>query len=198
MSDERWLVVFDNVDDPTLLNDYLPTGRNGSILLTSRDPESQYELAHQGYKVECFDEDEGGGFILAMLPPVNGASNSVREAAKELSRQLGGLALGIKQLGGFIRETGISTDDLLELLNDKDEQRLLLEDQSGFSKLGYSHTVASLMELLLARLDTNSYNILGLFSFLDPDHIPAALVRALEAAFADYTDLFPKKGNRIM
>ncbi|KAH6983503.1 hypothetical protein BKA56DRAFT_672173 [Ilyonectria sp. MPI-CAGE-AT-0026] len=36
--DDEWLIVFDNVDDFKLLTPYWPLAKNGSILVTSRDP----------------------------------------------------------------------------------------------------------------------------------------------------------------
>ena len=37
-SDARWLLIYDNADNPESLRDYWPVFGTGSILVTSRDP----------------------------------------------------------------------------------------------------------------------------------------------------------------
>lgn len=37
----RWLLIFDNADDPSLIVDYIPVTGGGSILITSHDPQAK-------------------------------------------------------------------------------------------------------------------------------------------------------------
>jgi hypothetical protein len=41
---QRWLLIYDNAEDPAALTRYLPSGNGGHVLITSRNPDWE-ELA---------------------------------------------------------------------------------------------------------------------------------------------------------
>jgi hypothetical protein len=45
----RWLLIFDNMDNPNALRDYLPSNGPGSILITSREPRFQITHLRPGF-----------------------------------------------------------------------------------------------------------------------------------------------------
>lgn len=67
----RWLLVFDNVDDHSLLRDYLPRGTNGSsaghILVTSRITSSVWQGQASRILLDCFNIQESIQFLEASL-----------------------------------------------------------------------------------------------------------------------------------
>ncbi|KAH6635094.1 P-loop containing nucleoside triphosphate hydrolase protein [Chaetomium sp. MPI-SDFR-AT-0129] len=96
--DVRWLLVFDNVDDPDLLADFWPTDGAGSILITSRNPLVTLDISSELPAIDlppmpikeaslCLQklssrEDERGGL----------------ETCAKIASQLGGLPLAIVQM----------------------------------------------------------------------------------------------------
>lgn len=77
-------------------------------------------------------------------------------------------------------------------MNDKEQEREILQDATGFSSLGYSNALLPTFEFSLSRLDDSTRNLMGLLSFLDPDIIPGTLVKSLSTTCATYNDLFPR------
>jgi hypothetical protein len=185
---EPWLVVFDNVDNGELLNDFIPRVGNGSVLITSRDPESQFGMAAEGLKIESFGSDEARSFLLAQLPSI-GASENVA-VAKTLVTQLGGLPLGIKQMAAFMRETACSISTLLTMIDDVEQHRKIRAYEGAFTRLEYPNTLASALDVSLAGLDAPTFNLLALFSMLDPDGIQDTVTTHLSATFHQFLDIF--------
>lgn len=179
--DEEWFLVFDNVEDTTLgiLNDYLPTGGKGSILITSRDPESEYSLTCLGCKVECLDSLEGKDFLMTQLPFHDVDDEKQMDNIVLLITHLAGLPLAIKQMGSFIRESGCSVNTLLDLLKDTTQFQEISANQTTFASKDYNHTLASVWAVSLSRLDSTALNLLRALSFLDPDSISGYILTAL-------------------
>jgi NB-ARC domain len=103
---QRWLVVFDNYDDPAafqnqIVNDYVPTGANGSILFTSRHQDSG-RLGHL-IKVSTMTEDESIELLL------HKSSFSVEEKAEasKIALMLGYLPLALDQAASYISSRGV-------------------------------------------------------------------------------------------
>lgn len=174
-----WLLVFDNVEDVSVLRAFWPTGGIGSVLVTSRDPESHHNLTHEGFKVTPFSRQDGAAFLLQSLTGVDPNSDTNIHLAERISEKLGGLALGLKQMASFMRESSCSMEDFLELFQDKANQQTLFEANAPFAKLGYEHTLATAWNLSLSKISDTALGVLSLFSFLEPDQIPKMIVDSL-------------------
>ena len=195
--DQPWFIIYDNVDDAGLLHENLPVGSSGSVLFTSRDPESQYSLTNQGCKVRSFDKNEGRDFLLNLLPGVDVNNEAYVNSASEISDHLGGLPLGLKQVAGFLRKSGIGISDLSELLKDTEQDEQIFADTSGSAQLGYGHTLSNVWTISLSRLDLETRNFLGLLSFLDPDGIPETIMKSVQRSRSDLPTLFPSGPNIV-
>jgi len=96
---ERWLLVFDNLDDPEDLADILsffPASRCGSILITSRLAGSK-ELG-QSIEFDRMEKEEG----LQLLLLSSGGDTDEVDAAEEILSLLGNLPLAIDQARAYI------------------------------------------------------------------------------------------------
>jgi len=103
---ERWLLVFDNLDNPEDLRgigDFSPANRHGCILITSRYAGSK-ELG-QSILLDHMKEDEG----LQLLLHSSGGDTAEPDAAKEILCLLGDLPLAIDQARAYIstRQLGL-------------------------------------------------------------------------------------------
>ena len=96
---ERWLLVFDNLDNPEDLPgivNFFPASHLGSILITSRYAGSK-ELG-PSIQLDCMEKEEG----LQLLLHSSGGDTDELDAAEEILSLLGNLPLAIDQARAYI------------------------------------------------------------------------------------------------
>lgn len=166
--------------------DYLPNGGNGAYIITSRNPDISNGLSipFNTLRIASFDPRDGAAFVLYQIYRSTTQDDKVQDAAEALSQQMGGLALGLKQMGGFIRETGCSIDDLLQSLRDKEEEGDLFADAESAATLGYPLNLSTAWSFSMSALDTTAKALLQLFALMSPDTIPAVVVGSMKEACA--------------
>jgi hypothetical protein len=107
---DRWLMVFDNLDNPSDLQDidnFFPDSRHGSILVTSRYVGTK--RLGQTIELDQMVEKEALQLLLG--------SSGLRTddtAAKEVLRRLGYLPLAIDQAGAYILKRGLCPEAFLD------------------------------------------------------------------------------------
>ncbi|KAH7010871.1 P-loop containing nucleoside triphosphate hydrolase protein [Microdochium trichocladiopsis] len=114
----RWLIVYDNYDDPKLpgrvtdtavdIHQFLPTAFQGSIIVTTRL--SQVEIGHQ-IRIEKLKSDCESLQILSKASGRNGLQDDCD--AKELVRELDGLPLALATAAAYLKRVPISFRDYL-------------------------------------------------------------------------------------
>jgi MinD-like ATPase involved in chromosome partitioning or flagellar assembly len=97
-SSRRWLLVFDNADEPKELQPYLPTGP-GHVLVTSRN-QAWSQLA-EPLEVDVFTREESIAHLRLHVPKLD------QMEADRVAAALGDLPLAIEQAGAWLRETGM-------------------------------------------------------------------------------------------
>ncbi len=177
---DGWLVIFDNADDLALVEDYLPPGGRGHLLLTTR-AQVPGVLAH-GIEIEQLDEEEGVRFLLGRAgilgtdAPLEHALEADRQAARALVRELGGLPLALDQAGAYIEETRCTVASYLTRYQER--QATLLKRRGGTGKQ-HPEPVAATWSLSFARveaLDPLAADLLRVCAFLAPDAIPEQML----------------------
>jgi CO dehydrogenase nickel-insertion accessory protein CooC1 len=94
----RWLLIFDNADNPDQVRSWLPRG-NGHVLITSRNKEWTNEAEPLG--VEVFSRQESIAHLLHHVPLLDpGDAGRVADA-------LGDLPLAIEQASTWLEQTGM-------------------------------------------------------------------------------------------
>jgi Tetratricopeptide repeat/NB-ARC domain len=107
----RWLLVFDNADQPEDLNDILPRGP-GHVLITSRN--HRWLGVVDTLQVNVFARPESTEFLAKRVP----AGISGPEA-DQLAEELGDLPLALEQAGALQAETGMPVNEYLRLLKEQ-------------------------------------------------------------------------------
>ena len=117
-----WLLILDNVEDLSIIWEYIPTASNSHILLTTRSTPTG-SIA-QRIEPDTMKPDDGALLLLrraGILPP-GASSNKVsatdRTKALHLVQELGGLPLAIDQAGAYLEEMGSSLSHYLHLSPD--------------------------------------------------------------------------------
>jgi tetratricopeptide (TPR) repeat protein len=187
-----WLLVFDGVENPDVLNDFWPYNGPGSVLITSRSPFSW----SRSLQLAPFTEDEAIKFLLKLTE--KDASEEQRKAVGKVNDQLGGLPLALAQMAGLIQHKQLSFAEFLESYNEQEELLRQANSDLVLSASGYEHTLASVWAF-----ENLAYGVpmLNLVSMLDPDGIPESLltaslgrpkrrnsIQALWTAYDEYTD----------
>lgn len=90
-----WLLIFDNVDDPKILNDYWPVNGGGSVILTSRNPVSKGHIDLPTHRLDItpFTHDESAAFLKRISG--RGFEPDSLQSCMRLARTLDGLPLAI-------------------------------------------------------------------------------------------------------
>jgi tetratricopeptide (TPR) repeat protein len=159
---EKWLLVFDNADDPDDLNDIIPRGP-GNVLITSRNP--RWDVVAAPVVVDVFDREESIEFLKKRIP--RGISDS---DANELAKQLGDLPLALEQAGALQAETVMTVETYLRLLTD--EAALILGEGKP---LEYPKSMTAAWRVSVAEMTKRlpaAVTLLRACAFFGPEPIP--------------------------
>ena len=93
----KWLLIFDNVDNPEDLDDFWPQFGQGSVLITSRDPLAKTSVyaTTSGIDLDPFNDKDAAKFLLQLTNIETKAGSSVPREALAVAKRLGGLPLGL-------------------------------------------------------------------------------------------------------
>ena len=160
----RWLLVFDNAEDPAALRDILPRGGAGHAIITSRrsDWGSVGSLA-----VEPFERPDSVRFLESR------GAGSETPAAGELAEVLGDLPLALEQAAAYLEETGIAAGRYLELFRKRRRDLLARGVPEGHD------AAATTWDLSFETLEADTpaaAALLRLLAFLAPDDLPRGLL----------------------
>jgi NB-ARC domain len=146
------MMVFDNVEDPELLQHFWPDAKRNIILATTQNPNSTFGLTCAEIEVLPFLPDEGYDFLqkLLRLDPKRD-----RSAATELVTLLDGLPLGINQMAALMRSERKSPNAFLPYyqINEND---LYSETKTGATHSSYKKSVNTVWALSFASLNQDS------------------------------------------
>ena len=172
----NWLLIFDNVEDLDMLNDFVPLIYRGHILITTRS-QATGNIPYTR-EIEKMEAQEGALFLLrrakVISPGASSASTSETHnaLAQAISHSIDGLPLALDQAGAYIEETGTSLSEYQALFQQK--SAALLKRRGRFA-LDHPASVTTTFLLAFERVrEVNSLaaQLLQLCAFLHPDAIP--------------------------
>jgi hypothetical protein len=179
----RWLLIFDNADQPEDINDLIPRGP-GHALVTSRN--HRWQGVVDAIPVDVFSRSESVEFLARRVQKAIS-----RSAADELARELGDLPLALEQAGALQAETGMPAQEYLELLN---EQTRDLLAESKPSEYPVSMTAA--WRISVGRLNDAqpaALELLRCCAFFGPEPIPRDVFRrGMQATGSKLSDIISK------
>ena len=158
----RWLLVFDNAENPADITGWLPGG-GGHVLITSR--ERHWTQVAVPVEVDVLARSES---VAIFQDRAVGLSDG---DADTLAAQLGDLPLAIAQAAGFIADTSTTAAQFLQLLQTQAGQLLDLPDPAS----AYPVSLAAATRLIAERLnrdDPAAAQLASLCAFLAPGRPP--------------------------
>lgn len=175
---KNWLLILDNVEDLSLVEEVLPAEYSGHVLLTTR-AQSTGTFA-QRVDLEQMEPEEGALFLLrrakliAPDAPLEALDAAVE--AQKISQVLDGLPLALDQAGAYIEETGCGLADYLERYQ---QRRAALLSRRGLLGTDHPESVDTTLSLAFERVkraNPAAAELLRFCAFLDPDAIPEEIL----------------------
>jgi tetratricopeptide (TPR) repeat protein len=169
----RWLVVFDNAEDPRALSRFLPDGP-GQVLITSRNPAWRGTAATVGLRE--FTRAESITLLRRLAPEL------AEVEADRVADAVGDLPLAVEQAGSLLADTGMAVNKYLRLLAERAHD-VLDHDPGG----GYPQSVAASWAVAFDRLaldDPTALDLLTLVAWCGPESVPLTLL-------TDHRDALP-------
>ncbi|GAA4596959.1 tetratricopeptide (TPR) repeat protein [Actinoplanes octamycinicus] len=171
----RWLLVYDNADQPDELARFVPV-TGGHVIITSRNQE--WGRLGDAVEVDVFQRRESIELIRKRASDVSEAD------AQRLAEKLGDLPLALEQAATWHVGTGMPIAQYLQLFDDH-VRELLSEGKPTY----YPTTVAAFLSLAVERLRESSpgtAQLFELFAFLGAEPLSPNLLRnAREAPLSE-------------
>jgi hypothetical protein len=112
--DKKWLLVFDNVEEWSIIQTFWPTSSNGAVIITTQNPDlaqvTKSELHLKPLSVESSTE-----LLFSHLRrTILSITNSEKQVASTIVEELGGLPLAVAHIAGYIDQSQSSLDGFLK------------------------------------------------------------------------------------
>jgi tetratricopeptide (TPR) repeat protein len=171
---QRWLLIYDNAEDPQVLAGYLPGG-SGHVLITSRNPD-WHELATP-VPMDVFTRQESLSLLCGRVPKLS------EPDADRVAEALEDLPLAVQQAAAFLVETGSTVENYLDLLTSRATDIL-----AHGAPVTYRASLTASYQVAFDRLaddEPAALDLLTLAAHLAPEPIPFTL-------FTAHTTLLPE------
>jgi hypothetical protein len=156
----RWLLIYDNAEQPEQTRPLLPDGP-GQVLITTR--RAGYSAIAHTVDLDILDRGDAVALLHRRLAAITD------QQADRLADLLGDLPLAIEQAAAYLRTTGLPIDDYLTLLHTRIGD---LADRGSVA--GRQETLATLWQLSYQRVTTArpaAMQLLHLCAWLAPENI---------------------------
>jgi tetratricopeptide (TPR) repeat protein len=168
-----WLLILDNADtreSAEAVEELLPRLQAGHVVVTSRL--SDWSGSVEPFELELLGEEAAVEFLLDRTENrrVNYAND--RDKARELAKELEGLALGLEQAGAFIHKMRCSFDDYLGRWRAREERVRTWHDAL---LMHYPLSMLVTWDTSFEQLDWAARYLLNLLCWLAPEPVPRVL-----------------------
>ncbi|KAL9015104.1 MAG: hypothetical protein Q9173_000285 [Seirophora scorigena] len=175
--DQRWLLIFDNVEEIKDLEMYLPTETEarGSVIVTTQRPRSQ-RITKDFYNIELLSSN-GETWVQSLFKYLEREPTDEAESnlARETSAIVGGLPLAIATIGGYIKESESSVEEFLQIMKRSSNA---WEDTQHTKLKHYERTLGTVFNTALSELKNYpaARKLINILAFLNPDNIPKGIL----------------------
>ena len=165
----RWLLIFDNANNPTEVQSYLPKGGRGQIIITSRW--QNWHGFAQPVPVKVWKTPQAVKFLIKRT------GRKDKEGAAKLAEKLGYLPLALEHAGAYLaKNRTLSLVAYLEKF-DQEQQKLALLEKGVLATEYHQDTIRTTWAMALEKLPDISADLLTLCAYLAPDEIPLSIFK---------------------
>jgi len=161
----RWLLIFDNAEDPADLEPFLPGGP-GHVIVTSRN--HAWSRRARPVELDVFSRRESTAHLMEHVPGLD------TDSAARIADAVGDLPLAVGQAAAWLAETGMPAGLYAERL-----EAQAARDPGLGEPFGYAMPVAATWDLSLRRLSERSpaaVRLLQILAFCSPEPVSATLL----------------------
>ena len=166
---DRWLLIFDNADEPAEVADFFPGGP-GHVIVTSRNP--AWSQVAEPVAVDVFSRRESVDYLTRQVRSLP------LEDADTVADALGDLPLAVEQAGAWLAATGMAAAEYVAQIRDEFAATMALNRPAH-----YPTSVAVTHRLSFDRLRSQSpaaARLLEICACFAPDPISLTLVNSDE------------------
>ena len=166
---DRWLLIFDNVDEPADVQGFFPDGP-GHVIVTSRNP--TWSPVAEPLPIDVFSRAESLAYLQRRVPSLSEADATL------VADALGDLPLAIEQAGAWLSATGLPVAQYIVEIKEQFAATMALSQPSN-----YPTSVAVTYRLSFERLKKQSpaaARLLELCACFAPDPISLTLLNSDE------------------
>jgi tetratricopeptide (TPR) repeat protein len=161
---DRWLLIFDNAEEPAVLTPYLP-GCSGHVMITSRDPDWRELATPVG--MDVFERSESITLLRRRVPQLT------ESEAGQVAKALGDLPLALAQAASLLADTAIDVQGYLTLLANRTAE-LLAQGASATYPVSLAASAQIALDRLVGQCPA-ALQLLILAAYLAPEPIPLTL-----------------------
>lgn len=166
---DRWLLIFDNAEEPADVENFFPGG-SGHVIVTSRNP--AWSQVAEPLAIDVFSRAESLDYLQRRVHSLSG------EDAALVAETLGDLPLAIEQAGAWLATTGMPAAEYVAQIKDQFAATMALSQPAT-----YPTSVAVTYRLSFSRLKDQSPAAARLLEFcacFAPDPISLSLLNSDE------------------
>ena len=188
-----FLIVYDGADGHySVVENFLPPGNGGNILITSRNIGLQrITMKENSMKVQGM-EDEDAISLLLKSAMLDDTDSHIWDWARQLLSQLGGIPLAIDQAGAYMHSCGCSIENYLKLYTRHKNKLMRGWDTPGFQGASdYGTSTYGTWDISMKEIEhiaakgtgqesmgaQTAIRILRIFAFLNHANIPQELFK---------------------
>lgn len=174
----KWLVIFDNVSDASILKQYWPDVSRGSVIVTCRSPEIARQFSKKRLHVDSFDPSVGSEFLLSLAVEHYPPRMREAELAAVISEAVGNHPLALDMIGCHMRSCGKSMEHFIRDHPNFERDFIFRPDLvCGLESAneGLVSDVFALNSGNVIPMDSHSRLLICMLAFLDPDGAPLDL-----------------------
>ncbi|KAL9046880.1 MAG: hypothetical protein Q9214_000406, partial [Letrouitia sp. 1 TL-2023] len=195
-SEEPWLLIINNADDPSLdLSNQFPEGERGFILITTRNPNFKIHQTVGAAEFDGLEHDEALHLLLRAAGAPQPWDHAAENMGSQITGALGYLALALVHAGAFILQRMCSLADYLDFYNEYrrnvSARRKSLGPDNEEQFAVYATWEHSLDVISSKQTDTSldAVHLLSTVAFFHFEHIRVDIfTRALTNLYQDRTD----------
>lgn len=188
---DNWLIIFDNLDDISIVTRYLPKeGPRKHILITTTTRHCEAE----NLQLPLLDPDASVDLLLG-LANISVLPNSVEQRdAYDIVKELGYHPLALEQAAAYIRESDGTLQEFKKLY-DEDHRSLYRETLPGDPSVAKMWSMSC---TALKKTHPFAIELMKLISFLNPDGVSVDfLVTGVQAFHGDLREIVSDPGKLV-
>lgn len=182
---DRWLLVFDNVDQKIDLRRFLPIDMArtaGSVLITTNRPDiglANSPFAFTQINLGTLTLEESRRLLLSATPGPHHQDAKLHpeyKLAGEIAKRAERLPLALSLIAGYVMVSRCTLADFVDLWNERRKNtRTSLQSLKGAIS-ETDEAMETLWDIGLREVTSDARKLLNILAFLDPDHIQKDLL----------------------